>query len=337
MITRLKVNKFTAFDELDIQFSKGVNIFIGENATGKTHILKMLYSTCYVADSNITISLSQKLNNVFLPDGIGRLARRSRGVSSGNFTVYRNDDDDDIDRYIKFSVSTKDKTDGKVTQSRWKKDYRYNVVYIPVKDMLANAPGFRSLYALRNIYFEEVYNDIIDRALLPPPVGKPTPERQRLMRLIEQAISGKIVVKNEHFYLHNRQGQLEFTLLAEGYRKLGLLYSLIQNETLAKSSILFWDEPEANLNPKLAKTIIEIILELQRMGVQVFLSTHDYVILKEFELATTDNDAVMYHCLYKDGDRVFHSTASHPDDIENSAIDATYNDLLDRDIRRRLG
>lgn len=336
MITRLKINKFTAFDEMDIQFSKGVNIFIGENATGKTHILKMLYSTCYVADSNIPIPLSQKINNVFLPDGIGRLARRSQGVSSGSFTVYRNDDDDAVDRYVKFSVSTKDKTVGKVTQSRWKKDYRYNVVYIPVKDMLANAPGFRSLYSLRNIYFEEIYNDIIDRALLPPPIGKPKPERQKLMRLIEQAISGKIVVKKEHFYLHNRQGQLEFTLLAEGYRKLGLLYSLIQNETLAKSSILFWDEPEANLNPKLARTIVEIILELQRMGVQVFLATHDYVILKEFDLATREDDAVMYHCLYKDNGTVRHGAVSRLDDIENSAIDATYNDLLDRDIKKRL-
>lgn len=336
MITRLKVNKFTAFDEMDITFSKGVNIFIGENATGKTHILKMLYSTCYVADSNIQTPLSQKINNVFLPDGIGRLARRSRGVSSGSFTVYRNDDDDNVDRYVKFSVSTKDKVEGKVTQSRWKKDYRYNVVYIPVKDMLANAPGFRSLYALRNLSFEEIYNDIIDRALLPAPVGKPTPERQRLMHLIEKAISGRIVVKQEHFYLKNPQGQLEFTLLAEGYRKLGLLYSLIQNETLSKSSILFWDEPEANLNPKLARTIVEIILELQRMGVQVFLATHDYVILKEFDLAAREDDAILYHSLYKDNGTVRHSAASQLDEVEHSAIDATYDDLLDRDIKKRL-
>jgi len=37
-------------------------------------------------------------------------------------------------------------------------------VYIPVKEMLANAPGFRSLHAQREIHFEEVYSDILDHA-----------------------------------------------------------------------------------------------------------------------------------------------------------------------------
>jgi hypothetical protein len=39
-------------------------------------------------------------------------------------------------------------------------------VYIPVKDMMVNAPGFRSLYNLRNIHFEEVYADIIDKVFI---------------------------------------------------------------------------------------------------------------------------------------------------------------------------
>ena len=40
-------------------------------------------------------------------------------------------------------------------------------VYIPVKEMLSNAPGFQSLYSKREIHFEEVYRDILDRAYLP--------------------------------------------------------------------------------------------------------------------------------------------------------------------------
>ena len=50
---------------------------------------------------------------------------------------------------------------------------------------------------------------------------------------------------------------LEFTLLAEGMRKLGLIWLLIQNGTLGNSSVLFWDEPETNLNPKLYGDVIE--------------------------------------------------------------------------------
>ena len=83
-------------------------------------------------------------------------------------------------------------------------------------------------------------------------------------------------------------------------RKLGLLWILVQNGTLQKGSVLFWDEPETNLNPTLFGTVIEVLMELQRAGVQVFFATHDYVILKELDLRKNDSDAVAFHSLYHD-------------------------------------
>ena len=38
MLERITFEKFTAFEKLDIEFSPGINVFIGENGTGKTHI-----------------------------------------------------------------------------------------------------------------------------------------------------------------------------------------------------------------------------------------------------------------------------------------------------------
>ena len=63
-------------------------------------------------------------------------------------------------------------------------------------------------------------------------------------------------------------------------------------------SVFFWDEPETNLNPRLFGVVIDVLLELQRAGVQVFLATHDYVILKELDLRTTAADKVAFHSLY---------------------------------------
>ena len=40
MITQLQLKNFTAFTELAIDFSPGINIIIGENGTGKTQLLK---------------------------------------------------------------------------------------------------------------------------------------------------------------------------------------------------------------------------------------------------------------------------------------------------------
>ena len=55
-------------------------------------------------------------------------------------------------------------------------------------------------------------------------------------------------------------------------RKLGLLWLLIQNGTLRNGSLLLWDEPETNLNPKLFGILMDVLLELQRSGVQVLLA-----------------------------------------------------------------
>ena len=115
-------------------------------------------------------------------------------------------------------------------------------------------------------------------------------DHQRMLESLQNVIGGEIIVRGEEFFLSNEKGDLVFSLLAEGWRKLGLLWLLIRNGTLQKGSVLFWDEPEANLNPKMFRVVINVLLELQRAGVQVFFATHDYVILKELDLQMTEED-----------------------------------------------
>ena len=211
-------------------------------------------------------------------------------------------------------------------------------MYIPVKEILANAPGFRSLFAERKVHFERVYADLVDKAFLPVLRGAPDRVRARLLETIQRAIQGRVIVKQETFFLKNKQGELEFTLLAEGMRKLALLWLLIQNGTLQKGSVLLWDEPEANLNPRKIKSLVHVLLELQRMGVQILLSTHDYVVLKEFDLSSTERDDVSYHALYRDDDgRIRHHTTQDFAAIHPNAISDTFADMYYRDVERALG
>ena len=42
-VENVRINNFTVFKDCYTDFSKGVNIFIGENGTGKTHLLKAIY------------------------------------------------------------------------------------------------------------------------------------------------------------------------------------------------------------------------------------------------------------------------------------------------------
>lgn len=327
MISKLSLKNFTAFKEISIDFSSGINVLIGQNSTGKTHIMKLLYASCYASQRQPRLTLEQKLNSVFLPNSIGRLVHRSVGRGKAEVSVSTEDN-----HQLEFEITTLGKF--RINAQNWERDNYIMPVYIPVKDMLANAPGFRSLYASRNINFEEIYSDIIDLAFMPIPKGKPSKERAKLMNILRKQLDGRVVANDETFYLKNKSGSLEFPLLAEGFRKLGLLYLLIQNETLRQGSVVFWDEPEANLNPKLSLCVAEMLLALQAMGVQVFVATHDYSFIKSLSLVQKHRSKVLYHSLYKDeeGDLL---CSSSPDivEIEHNAIELAYEDLLVRSLK----
>jgi len=86
MLKRLKLSDFTAIKIADLEFSRGINVFLGANATGKTHVLKLLYSVVKVFEQKdrptvklpgtedgsfpaiLGTLLKNKLENVFRPD-----------------------------------------------------------------------------------------------------------------------------------------------------------------------------------------------------------------------------------------------------------------------------
>lgn len=337
-ISHVRLDNFTAFAKLDQGVSKGVNVIIGANGTGKTHLLKVLYAACAITTGDDKDKgFARKLLGVFNPyEGrMTRLIRRQQGLPAAQIVVTR---DDGAKLKAVIDNQKADVRDVRVTgESKWA-SAGLESAYIPVKEMLAHAPGFLATARKREIAFEEVYVDIISRAFLPKLKGAITTNRQKLLTALQKAIEGRVVQKNEHFFLRNKQGELEFSLLAEGMRKLALVWLLIQNGTLLSGSVLFWDEPEANLNPSLMGELVEVILELQRMGVQIFLTTHNYVLLKEFDLRKNESDTVRFLSLYRDADNAVRASAT--DDyleISPNVIAATFNDLYDREIVRSFG
>lgn len=337
-VTHVKLENFTSFAAMDQAFSPGVNVFIGANGTGKTHLLKMLYATCAVTvGEDREKSFALKLRNVFNPyEGrMGRIARRQSTSVKTRIVVTRQGGSK---LTAEFSNHTNKPEAVRLTgEAGWKKE-GLTSAYIPVKEMLAHAPGFLATAAKREIAFEEVYVDIIRLAFLPRLKGPIDKDRQRLLTALQEAIDGKVVAKGEYFFLKNKQGDLEFTLLAEGMRKLALIWLLIQNGTLLSGSVLFWDEPEANLNPALMGKVVEVIMELQRLGVQIFLTTHNYVLLKEFDLRKQKGDKIRYLSLYRDESGAVSANASDSYlGVDPNAIAGTFSDLYDRELTRSLG
>jgi len=324
MITRLKVENFTAFDSLELEFGEGIHAFVGANGTGKTHLLKIIYALYVSAFSYV----GYKIEKVFKLklDTANHLLRE-------RFNQSKIDLDDPITQRkitlrvdglinAEFNHKSGDFLSG-VEFEHGANDFLslegHICIYIPVKDILGNAKGFQSLYRLRETSFEEVYDDILTRAYLPR-LKTPNPNYKPLLEKIEKFIGGKVESRDEEFYLVTDKKALELSLVAEGWRKFALLWLLLQNGSLEKGSVLFWDEPEANLNPSALPLLAHILLQLSREGVQVFLATHSYVLLKELDLQK-EKHPVNYHSLYFEDGEVRASTAQDYDDIQHNLIE----------------
>jgi predicted ATPase len=72
---------------------------------------------------------------------------------------------------------------------------------------------------------------------------------------------------------------------------------------LEEGGILFWDEPESSLNPRLIRQIVEVLLALAAAGVQIFIASHDYLLTQRLSLATEDpavKTQIRFFCLSRE-------------------------------------
>ena len=335
-ITRVKLENFTVFKSLDLEPSPGINVLVGANGTGKTHLMKVCYAALASGDDPPS-NFYYKLRSGFLPHNrsLSRLIGRDDPDKTARLDIFRGDS------FVRGDLRKPIGGVTLLTGAQASDDWNFSpwcATYIPTKDMLANAPGFRSLYAAREVHFEETYLDILDRAFLPALRNPAEFVPANVLARLGDKLGGKVTIRGEEFFLDYGQGEIEFTLLAEGLRKLGLLWLLIRNGSLRPGAVLFWDEPETNLNPKLYGVVIDVLLELQRVGVQVFLATHDYVILKELDLQAKEGDKVAFHSLYRSEEtgEIECQTVRHYSQIHPNAIADTFSNLYDREIRRSL-
>ena len=172
-------------------------------------------------------------------------------------------------------------------------------VFIPTKEILSIFPGFTLLYRRREIEFDETYYDLCSALELPLLKNiQSYPDKYDIIKSLEDILNGKIKIENGRFYLETMEkGSLEITIIAEGIRKIAMLSYLISNDSLDKDSILFWDEPELNLNPRLIKKIAKTLLKLSSHGVQLFIATHSLFLLKEIEILKTKQSNIKYFSL----------------------------------------
>jgi predicted ATPase len=292
-VDRLQLKDFTVFGEANIEFSPGLNVFIGANGTGKSHLLKLLYSATrsiavagpLVRDNPewntgelLGVPMLQAVERNFRPEPrqsvLGGLIRRGADTANvgvhGDFgsAIVRMDGRGERADFPAFRLP-----DG-------------HAVFVPANEVLSMYPGFAAAYERRELSFDGTFRDLCLDLSASPLRSVAAVVLAELAGTLDDVVGGKTVFRGDRFYVSlSEEWQLEAPMLAEGLRKLASVAHLIRNGCIEERGVLFWDEPEANMNPRLIPTVAHTLLALASAGVQVFVATHDFLLSNELSLA----------------------------------------------------
>lgn len=376
MIKHLLLKNFVAFTDLDIDFTPGINIIIGENGTGKTQLLKAILALCGPEAhrkqpgeqfANKVCRLYQPLSGQL--GGLRRAGMRGDAVLNAIFASGK-------EVAIRFNGIA---TEAKV--SIGKGGDVAAATFIPTKEVLSLVRGLTAEQpdkpTIERI-FDDGYLDLARQLIKEGADDLDTkvqldPRFASIVPRLANLIGGRYELHNGRFcfqagayseklgtssaatkaaqsfqdsvqtFVPTKAALLSSGMTAEGFRKIGVLQRLLSNGSLnpGTSGPLLWDEPESNLNPKLMKNLVLALLELARNGQQVILATHDYVLLKWFDLLMDKGkgDQVVFHRLYRnDGsDDIQRESQSDYSIVGRSAISNTFAELYDEDVKRALG
>jgi AAA15 family ATPase/GTPase len=303
MLNSLTIKNFTVFSEAQLEFSPGLNVVIGENATGKSHLLKLVYAITSIwheatnkhedLPGKITSGsskpwwqrrLAEKLVGVFKPDQLGHLSSRDTGrqPTKINATLFTNHNRDNT---LKFAFTAQSKKAVEILQIPHQ-GLPLLPIFLPAKDVLELYPGLVKLYEDRELTLDETYPDLcksLSRFLLK---RQPAQTIAIVLDALETILGGKVHLENGRFYFKPpRQKAMEVSLMADGPRKIATLAHLIANASLQPQSLLLWDEIETHLNAKLLTPLSHLLMALvEKHQMQMILTTHNLFLMKELSL-----------------------------------------------------
>jgi AAA15 family ATPase/GTPase len=296
-LTALSVENFVGFNQrLVWNNHASLNVIIGVNDTGKTHLLKLLYAmTRSIEDyskkqsgpepKELAELLASKLRWTFLPQKmeLGRLVTRGAGNRLNAELCWGEQG------RLKFGFG-RDTTVriSEIQTDELRQLSGHKATFLPPKEILSI---FDAIIATRESVeiaaFDDTYYDLVQDFRQPPVGGNWKEQIKRVFKHLEDVTGGGEVEMQADGSIMFRRGKEIFNMhqTAEGIKKIGILSRLMRNRRLtpAGGCILFVDEPEVNLHPQAIVLFADMLHEFAQSGVQVYLTTHSFYLLKRLE------------------------------------------------------
>lgn len=271
-IEELWLQNFGKIEKLHCNKFSNINLIIGENGTGKTFLLKSLYSA------------------------VKAMEEYKRG--------------DDI-----------------------------TSIFIPAKEVLSLfSVILKSREIDKSFGFDDTYYDLAKALWISPSRGKNYTLFANSRKVVSDVIDGSVEYdeNNGKWYYKNKKKQ-KFTIGAtsEGVKKIAIMDRLLANGYLSANSIIFIDEIESALHPRAVCQFLDMIDNIaNEMGVQVFITSHSYFVIKKLFLIALKKENTV-SCISLNKGQEVQVYDLHDGMPENSIIDTSI-ELYEQEIEEVL-
>ena len=213
MIQNLQLHNFTAFKQAELTFSHGLNVIIGENGTGKTHILKLGYLFCnawcrlmrpgkILGKQRGEEYLARRLQELFKPVKLGNLSRsegKGKTVVAADIagaipTIHIHMPHEQPgparEEMMSWEIKFSNRSEKKITapvlpDTAASNAFVLSTVYIPTKEIISFFNCFKEVARKYSLQFDETYLDLADSLSLPQLKDRPQLLHNQIQNLSE--------------------------------------------------------------------------------------------------------------------------------------------------------
>ena len=293
MLNNIRIENFGPLTEMDWSNVGKINLVIGANDSGKTFLLKALYSAVRTLEEyrrgnerrSAAEILAEKLYWTFQPDKIGDLvAKGADGPILFSITL-----DEKLFRY----GFGKDTTKQISSIENHVPPRDNNSIFLPAKEALSlHRVILKSREQDKVFGFDDTYLDLARALRQSPGGGENHKAFSKARQSLETIVGGKVEYNEAAGRWQFKKGNQKFPIgvTAEGVKKIAILDTLLGNRYLDTKSIVFIDKPESALHPAAISQLMDVVAMLAGRGMQFFLSSHSYFVVKKLFLIAQQKD-----------------------------------------------
>lgn len=291
MLNSVYLKDFGPLSLLDWQELGPINLVIGGNGAGKTFLLKAIYSSVRTLEEykrgedrrTAAEIIADKLYWTFQPDKIGDLVTKSNDGSllsdmnfgNGGFCYSFGKDTTKQISYLENYVLPRTS----------------NSIFLPAKEVISlHQIILKSREQDKAFGFDDTYLDLARALRQTTSRGKNYIEFAQSRQNLEKIVGGRVEYDDTSNRWQYKKGKQKFPIgvTSEGIKKIAILDTLLGNRYLDTESIVLIDEPESALHPVAISQFLDIVAVLAERGIQFFLASHSYFIVKKLYLISQE-------------------------------------------------